>query len=110
VPTNEASAPPTPGPDPRLRRIEDLLREALARPDPLDASIGAVCADLLAFAYRLKQAMDAKAAAGQTPKGPRAANAELEAYLKVLRQLDRLVQLQRQRPRAAGAGPGAAGD
>jgi hypothetical protein len=105
VQTNEAFPTPAPGPDPRLERIEDLLREALGRPDPLDANLGALTSDLLAIAYRQKQAMDARAAAGAGPKSPRAQAADLDAYLKTVRQLDRLVQLQRQRGRAAGAAP-----
>ncbi len=94
APQQEAAAPPAEGgADARVRRIMDLLREALAREGALEANLGAVNSDLMLMGYRLKRAIDeAMGTAAALDQFQRLMPA-VESYLRLTRQMERLAQL-----------------
>lgn len=77
--------------DERLALICAFQNQALQRADPLAANLAVLNADLLQFAYRLRQSME------ESLTGSPADYAELapliELYLRCVRQVDRLAQI-----------------
>ena len=94
-PAASTAAPPAgDGADPRLQRIMDYLREALARDSALEANLGAVNSDLLMMGYRLKQAIDeAMAATPAALEQFQRLMPAIDSYLRLTKQIDRLAQL-----------------
>jgi hypothetical protein len=78
----------------RLRRIEDLQANALAKADPLEASLGAANGALLRVGMRLEENIE-RAWASMTDPADRFVRIAptIESLLKVMRQVDRLAQL-----------------
>jgi hypothetical protein len=76
-----------------------LQAQALRRPDPLAANLGVIAGDLMGFAHGLAAAAQAGLADGAaSAEARRSFLHNLEVYLKVVRQIDRLAQLERQPP------------
>ena len=82
------------GADVRLERILDYVNQSLAKLNPLEASLGALNADLMLMAYRLRQVLDDALQEGA------AAFEELEELaptidqlLRILKQIERFSQL-----------------
>ena len=89
------SRPPTR--DDRLQLIWAFQREAIRRADALAANLGALSGDLMLLAFQVGESLAGYGAA--TPNSPeqfRQFNQAADLQLKVLRQLDRLVQVERQ--------------
>jgi hypothetical protein len=95
---NTSAAPP----DERLELIRSFQTQALQRADPLAANLAVLNADLMQFAYRLRQSME------QSLSGSQADYAELarqtELYLRCVRQVDRLAHIDRQLAQPAKPG------
>ena len=80
----------------RQRRLNELLLKSLDDPDPLQANIGAASSDLMAMALRLKRLIDKDLSDDPNQSGRlKKILPALEIYLKVNRQVDRYVQLDR---------------
>jgi hypothetical protein len=80
----------------RMEKIQQLLADALQQPDPLQANLGVAVSDLMSMGFWLKQAIDELLASEADPlQHFQKVSAPLEAYLKITRQWDRLVQLDR---------------
>ncbi len=81
--------------------IDALQAYALQRPDPLAANLLMLCAELVIHATRVNQAL-----AKENPEAPvnssayKAYEKKIELQLKVNRQIDRLVGIQRQQSAA----------
>jgi len=99
--------PPTPRPGPtmadRLRLVGRLQAQALDRPDPLAANVGVLAGDVALVAHHLAD----RAQAGLTGRGGDAppSGEAAETFLKVVRQFDRLAQLEQR-----WADPGSRGE
>ena len=78
----------------RLEKIQEYLRHSLGKVDPLEANLGAVSADLMQMALRLKEAIEADLGARQLDHFEKLMPA-IDAYLRVTRQIDRLASLDR---------------
>jgi hypothetical protein len=81
----------------RLRLVRDLQAEALSHADPRVANLGVMSGDMTLFAYRLREAMER--CLGDTPtasEGRRRFLQDADLYLKFVRQVDRLTQIERQ--------------
>ena len=102
--TAGAGAPPTAGE--RAALAGAYQAAALRRDDPLSANLGVITGDLLHFAHSLAPAVKAGLAAreGATEDRHRRSAADFDAYLKLVRQIDRLAQLERQAAPAARGG------
>lgn len=80
--------------DLRLRRIEDLQAEALAKPDAAAAAFGAAKGSLLRIGYRLEEALEeALEKSSHRLENVGDALPVFDVYLKCMRQLDRFEQL-----------------
>ncbi|MFL5338728.1 MAG: hypothetical protein ACJ8F7_01060 [Gemmataceae bacterium] len=97
APAPAAAAPPTrpagPGPD-RLALVQAYRVQALERPDPLAANLGMMAGDL----FVLTHALGTRLAAAPDPAAARGFGRDVEMYLKITRQIDRLAQLERRAP------------
>src|SRR5687768_3005403 len=96
-------APPTR--EERLGMIREFQSRALRRPDALSANLGLISGDLMLFALRIREAMEENLSGlPATPEGLRQFERQAETYLKFVRQIDRLAQIERQlaRPEAGG--------
>ncbi len=86
----------------RLALVRAYQLQAMARPDPLAANLGTITADLMSFAHALAFQVQTQLAQGTVAEEARRQfAAHMELYLKMLRQSDRLVQLERQLGAAA---------
>ncbi len=97
----------TSGPTPvqRLEMIHRFQAEAMKRADPLAANLGVLSGDLMLFAFRISEAVEPVLTASVTSEGKFGAFAQqAEMYLRVVRQLDRLAQIERQLPRTTKLG------
>ena len=81
----------------RLKRVRQYLAESLAKPDALQANLGAAVGDLMEIAYRLKEAIDAvlQKEGGSLEQFDRLMPA-IDKYLRLTRQADRFARLGRQ--------------
>ena len=85
----------TPGHDVRRKRIADYEATGLAKPDPGDACLAAMKADLMGLAFVLVDAIKESLTEGPTKAdGVRRCEPALSSYLKVTRQVDRFTQLE----------------
>ena len=87
--------------DERHERIMDYLRSSLAMKDPLAANVGAVNADLMAFAHCLQRAITraldmAPTALDEFEKLMPA----IDSHMRISRQVERLTKLNQQLARA----------
>lgn len=89
----------------RMRRIQDLQAQALAKADPLEANLGAANGALLRLAFRMEQAIEGSLAdfADPVTRIERLTPA-IETYLKLMRQADRFAQLDQRLACHAGKG------
>lgn len=102
----DSPEPSTPSPGPtmadRLRLVGRLQAQAVARPNPLAANVGVLTGDVALFAHM--QADRARAAltgpGGNAPPSGEAA----ETFLKMVRQFDRLAQLEQRLADQGGRG------
>ena len=81
----------------RLDLIRSFQAQALAQPDPLAANLQLLSGDLMLFAHRVRQMLEASlqgAGNGAARQEQFARQAEL--HLKFVRQIDRLARLTRQ--------------
>jgi hypothetical protein len=86
---------------PTLRERRELAgayqRAALARPDPLSANLGMIEGDLMRIAHALGDHVQSQLTqGGLSEEMRRRFHHDMELYLKVLRQCDRLIQIGRQ--------------
>jgi hypothetical protein len=88
----------------RAQRIHELLEEALQSSDPLAANLGVMNADLVEFAHRLRNGMLAATDGSRLIMGRREAQ-NLELYLRVVRQAERLARVQQTRRARGNRGP-----
>ena len=85
----------TDGRELRRKRIADYEAAGLAKPDPFDACLVAVNADLIGIASEMGEAIKQTFTKGMpTAEDMRRLSPALNDYLKVTRQLDRLMQMQ----------------
>jgi hypothetical protein len=76
--------------------VRAFQAEALARTDLLAANLGVLSGDLMGFAHQLAVAVQANLAQGATSAaGRKRLFQDTEVYLKIVRQIDRLAQLER---------------
>jgi hypothetical protein len=77
--------------DARVARVHDYLSEALARPDPLRATLGSVSCGLMMSALRLEKIIEQVANSEQPPITivPKVVSA-INVQTRVARQIDRL--------------------
>jgi hypothetical protein len=87
---------PEPGPSrhDRRRLVGALQAQALTRDNPLAANLGVLTGDLMLLAHGLAE--QARAAADPPPGDRRHPPPDVDTFLKVLRQVDRLAQVTRQ--------------
>src|SRR5213595_3827825 len=101
MPETEAASEARPsmaGPTPAQRQAlaRSLQAKALEDTDPLRANLIAITGDLALLAHELNTALQAGLASdGVTAGGRQRFASDCELYLKLVRQLDRLAQLQR---------------
>jgi hypothetical protein len=76
----------------RLEKIEDQLRESLRKANALEANLGAVSTDLMLMACRLKEAIEERLGKNPLEDFEKLMPA-IDAYLRVARQIERLVTL-----------------
>lgn len=96
--TGPVTTSPEPGPaiphDRRVERIADYVSEALDADDPLEANLGAVNADLMFMAYRLKQVVgDSLRESPETIRAMAEVMPAVDNYLKVTKQIGSMSQL-----------------
>ncbi|HEY7157426.1 MAG TPA: hypothetical protein VH575_25960 [Gemmataceae bacterium] len=81
----------------RLARVHAYQQQAMARPDPLAANLGTIAGDLMRIAHALTSLVQPQLLQGAVSEATRRRFvANLEFYLKVVRQSDRLAQIERQ--------------
>ena len=81
----------------RMALVRAYQQQALARPNPLAANLGIVAADVMSFAHALAHQAQTQLAQGTISEETRRRFvAQMELYLKVVRQSDRLAQIERQ--------------
>ena len=86
----------------RMALVRAYQLQAMARPDPLAANLGMIAGDVMSFAHALaSQAQTQLAQATISDETRRRFAANMELYLKLVRQSDRLMQLERQLSAAA---------
>jgi hypothetical protein len=93
--TTPGDAPPTL--DQRLALVRAFQAQAMRRQDPRAANLGIISADLMGFAHGLAATVQANLA--QRPasaEGRQRFIQDAEVYLKVVRQVNRLAQIERQ--------------
>jgi hypothetical protein len=89
----------------RMALVHAYQQQAMARPDPLAANLGTITADLMSFAHALASQTQTQLAQGTVSEETRRQFvANMELYLKVVRQSDRLVQIERQLGAASADG------
>jgi len=107
IPASGAAAPAgakatdraTPGD--RLGLIRALQEQALRRADPLAANLEVISGDLMLFAYRIRESVEANLAASLASADRcEQFTKQAEMYLRFVRQIDRLAQIERQLARA----------
>lgn len=86
-------------PDDRLALIRAFQAEAMRRAHPLAANLAVINGDLMQLVYRLRQTLDESRTGSPTDFPQFAQQAEL--WLRLVRQVDRLAQLDRQLAPAA---------
>jgi hypothetical protein len=100
--TNQALSKPLPtakaddaqGRDVRMQRLTDHMADSLAKDDPFAANLGAVNGDLMLIEYRMRQSLDVLLKeAPRSPEEFQAAMPGVDAYLRVVKQIDRFSQL-----------------
>jgi len=79
----------------RLELIRKFQADAMKRPDALSANLGVINSDLMRMLSRLSEALE-KSMANTEPGADRHFAQQAETYLKFVRQIDRLAQLDRQ--------------
>jgi hypothetical protein len=81
----------------RLALIHSLQAQALAQPDPLTANLQVLSGDLMLFAHRSRQMLEAgSVGAGSGVAQQEQFTRQAELHLKFVRQIDRLAQITRQ--------------
>jgi hypothetical protein len=81
----------------RMTLVRAYQQQAMARPDPLAANLGTIAGDLMSFAHALGPLVQSQLAQGAVSEETRRQFvANMELYLKVVRQTDRLAQIERQ--------------
>jgi hypothetical protein len=97
IPLPAASPPPEVTSQQRQALVLALQNHALQRPDPLAANLGVLTGDLMGIAHSMANALSA-AAGPESALGQAGAFAlgRIETYLKVVRHIDRLLQVERQ--------------
>jgi hypothetical protein len=89
-----SAAGPEEGYDPRQKRLAEYETTGLEKPDPGDACLAAITADLISIAYELGGAIQQSLAADPaTTESARRVEAALNNYLRVTRQIAQFVQL-----------------
>lgn len=81
--------------DPRRELIQKFQSDAMQRQDALSANLGMINGDLMLMAYRLRQSIE-KTMAKTDAATDRQFAQQAETYLKYVRQIDRLAQIDRQ--------------
>src|SRR5262245_19224027 len=93
----------------RLQRIQDYRRQALDRPDPLMATLGAANSDLLLLQYRFTQVLNrVLARSARSLEEFEDVAPEVQLCLQLSRQIDRFVQLEQRLGSSAGLPRGSA--
>jgi hypothetical protein len=81
----------------RLELIRSFQAQALAQPDPLAANLQLLSGDLMLFAHRSRQMLEAgSVGAGSGVAQQEQFTRQAELHLKFVRQIDRLAQITRQ--------------
>jgi hypothetical protein len=79
----------------RRRRIQEYLDDALNKPNPLSATLGGFSAGLMVMALRLEQEIAERFATANHGKDRLERTfSSIDVHLKLLRQVDRFVQLE----------------
>jgi hypothetical protein len=82
----------------RLRLIRAFQTQAMKKSDPLAANLDVISGDLMLFAFRMREIMEKDMmGALTTERGFQQFERQSEVYLKFIRQLDRLAQIERHR-------------
>jgi hypothetical protein len=88
----------------RLALVHAYQQQALARAekDPLGANLGMIAGDLMSLAHGLGSSLPTQLARGEfAEESSRSFARHLELHLKVVRQIDRLAQLEQRHGDAA---------
>jgi len=86
----------------RLELIRKFQADAMKRPDALSANLGVINSDLMRMLSRLSEALE-KSMTNTEPGADRQFAHQAETYLKFVRQVDRLAQIDRQLQKPAGS-------
>lgn len=82
--------------DLRLERIREYQAQSLTNADPLHANIGAASGSLMQMGFRLEQAIEASLAEStDVLQQTKRLSDAMDTYLRITRQWDRLVQLNK---------------
>jgi hypothetical protein len=97
TPNNGSTRDSSPTLSERMALVRAYQQQAMARPDPLAANLGTIAGDLMSFAHALTSLVQPQLLQGAVSEETRRRFvANLELYLKVVRQSDRLAQIERQ--------------
>jgi hypothetical protein len=81
----------------RLTLIGNLQSRALSQPDPLTGNLDIMSGDVMLFASRIREAMEADLLEGKVaPQSFHKFTHKAELFLKFARQAERLAQVRRQ--------------
>lgn len=95
--TLEQAMPPSVSRDQRLQLIGTFQARALQRSEPLAANLDVISGDLMLFAFRIREMMERDMASGLlTEAACQKFERQADTYLKFIRQVDRLAQIERQ--------------
>ena len=104
-PNNGSARDTSPTLGERRALVRTYQRQAMARPDPLAANLGVIAGDLMNISHAL--AMGLQIQLGQeeiSAEKRRRFESNMELCLKVVRQFDRLAQIERQLGAASSEG------
>jgi hypothetical protein len=82
----------------RVERIEQYIEQSLAKPDPMEATLGVVTGDLMSMAHRIKRHID-ELFEGDPEFVPELdlIAPEIDQYLRVSKQIERFALLTEKR-------------
>jgi hypothetical protein len=97
TPDNGSTRDSSPTLSERMALVRAYQQQAMTRPDPLAANLGTIAGDLMRIAHALTPLVQPQMLQGTDSEATRRrVVANLELYLKVVRQSDRLAQIERQ--------------
>jgi hypothetical protein len=96
-PSRSPAPPPELTSQQRQALVQALQTQALLRADPLAANLGVLTGDLMALAHDMASSLrNGLVPPSESGQSPPSSLGSTDPFLKVLRQLDRLLHIERQ--------------